>query len=61
MINHNPKEAMRIFKKMIGIVINDISKYKGYKINVISYSAGNGFGFYITNNFKINKFISVVT
>jgi len=61
MINHEPEKAMKVFKKMLELIEEDISEYGGFKLNVISYSAGNGFGFYVANHFAVKKFISIVT
>ena len=62
-VNRDPNKTREIFlefEKMIHKTMKNISnKYKNYNIQVISYSAGNGFGFYTANNFNVDKFISV--
>ena len=63
LIHPDPHEAKRIFCK----ITRDIDAYvearlrDGYTVNVLSYSAGNSFGFYTANTFAVKKFISIVT
>ena len=62
-VNEDPNKTQKIFlnfEKIIHKTMENLyDNYKGYKIQVISYSAGNGFGFYTANNFNVDKFVSV--
>lgn len=59
-VNADPKRVMEIFRE----ITNDVEARlvgEAREINVLSYSAGNAFGFFTANNLPVQKFITVVT
>ena len=60
-INKDPRKVKKMFLELIKDCKKEIAKNKGDKIKIISFSAANGYGFYIANNCKVDKFYSVVT
>ena len=54
-------EILKIFLEIISNIKDDLNKYKNHELNVISYSWGNAFWFYIANHCNTSKFISIVS
>lgn len=60
-VNKDPRIVRKIFKQLVKDVDGEISKFEKYSLNVISFSASNGYGFYVANEYETDKFMAIVT
>lgn len=61
-VNKDPKIVKKLFLKVIRDCEREIKKIgKDNIIKVLSYSAANGFGYYIADKYDVDTFYSIVT
>jgi hypothetical protein len=62
LVNPDPYETLRVHRECTDQILEDLRALPaGVRVSVLSISAGNAFGFYIANNYPVERFLAVVT